>query len=180
MGRIRAMLKRLGLTTLLLGTAWGAFAQEIAQVDSETNWSIYVASNPKECFIVSQPTDSRAMRNGQTVSVRRGDIRLYVTIVPSENIASEPSFLAGYPLSRQQAVDVKIGDDSFAFYPNADTNVEFAWPKPEQDSDVISSMKAGSEAVVTGISTRGTTTVDTFSLLGFTAAMQQAQDRCEE
>ena len=57
MGIVTIMLKRLGLAALIAGTAIAANAQEIAQVDSETNWSIYVASDPKECFIVSQPTE---------------------------------------------------------------------------------------------------------------------------
>jgi hypothetical protein len=39
-------------------------------------------------------------------------------------------------------------------------------------------MKRGAEAVVTGVSGRGTTTIDTFSLLGFTAAIEDAETRC--
>ena len=39
-------------------------------------------------------------------------------------------------------------------------------------------MKAGSEAILTGQSGRGTVTRDTFSLLGFTAAVEEAASRC--
>ena len=34
------------------------------------------------------------------------------------------------------------------------------------------------EAVVTGVSSRGTNTQDTFSLLGFTASIEDAENRC--
>jgi len=39
-------------------------------------------------------------------------------------------------------------------------------------------MKRGATAVVTGISKRGTITKDTFSLLGFTAALEDVEKRC--
>jgi hypothetical protein len=39
-------------------------------------------------------------------------------------------------------------------------------------------MKRGENAIVTGISSRGTTTEDKFSLLGFTAAVEDAEKRC--
>ncbi|MEL6597855.1 MAG: invasion associated locus B family protein, partial [Pseudomonadota bacterium] len=43
---------------------------------------------------------------------------------------------------------------------------------------LVAAMKRGAEAVVTGRSGRGTTTKDTFSLLGFTAAVEDAEARC--
>ena len=39
-------------------------------------------------------------------------------------------------------------------------------------------MKRGAEAVLTARSARGTQTKDTFSLLGFTAAIEDADKRC--
>jgi len=39
-------------------------------------------------------------------------------------------------------------------------------------------MKSGSTAVLTAQSKRGTVTKDTFSLLGFTAAIKEANKRC--
>ena len=39
-------------------------------------------------------------------------------------------------------------------------------------------MKRGKEAVLTARSARGTQTKDTFSLLGFTAALDDARKRC--
>jgi hypothetical protein len=39
-------------------------------------------------------------------------------------------------------------------------------------------MKRGADATLVGKSSRGTQTKDTFSLLGFTAAVEDAEKRC--
>jgi len=43
---------------------------------------------------------------------------------------------------------------------------------------VAEAERLGADAVVTGVSSRGTTTRDTVSLFGFTAAVEDAQARC--
>lgn len=155
-----------------------AVAQEASMTESSTDWAIYVVENPKECFIVSAPTTWRAERGGQAVDVRRSDIRFYISVIPSENIANEPSFMAGYPLRNDGTVELRVGSTTFALYPNPDINPEYAWSKPEDDAALIASMRGGAEALVTGVSQRGTTTFDTFSLIGFTAAMERATELC--
>ncbi len=153
-------------------------AQELAMVDSETDWSVYVADSPKECFIVSKPTSWSAQRDGAAVTVRRGDIRFYISLIPGEQVENEPSFLAGYPLRQDTPVEMKIKDATFSLYPNADINAEYAWPRPEDDSRLIAAMRDGAEAMVVGTSARGTVTTDTFSLMGFTAAYEKAKEMC--
>jgi hypothetical protein len=60
------------------------------------------------------------------------------------------------------------------------TDGENAWaPTPADDSQLVKAFRAGVDVIVEGVSTRGTTTVDTFSLLGFTAALESAQGRCK-
>ncbi|PKP62545.1 MAG: hypothetical protein CVT86_07515, partial [Alphaproteobacteria bacterium HGW-Alphaproteobacteria-8] len=46
------------------------------------------------------------------------------------------------------------------------------------DDQIVAAMKRGTDAVLTGVSNRGTTTIDTYSLLGFTAALDEAQRLC--
>jgi hypothetical protein len=72
---------------------------------------------------------------------------------------------------------VEIGGEDYQLF----TDGEWAWPaSPEEDAEIVAAMKAGAEAVVTAVSSRGTTTTDTFSLMGFTAAMEDAEQRCAE
>ena len=173
------MFKKLVMTAVLAMAAAPLAAQELAMVDSETDWSVYVAESPKECFIVSKPTDWSAQRDGQAVTVRRGDIRFYISIIPGEQIASEPSFLAGYPLKQDSPVEMRVKDTTINLYPNAEINAEYAWPRPDDDAGLIAAMRGGSEATIIGTSARGTITTDTFSLIGFTAAYEKAQEMCK-
>mgnify|MGYP000275956174 CR=1 FL=1 len=56
------------------------------------------------------------------------------------------------------------------------TDGEWAWPASENDdAQIIAAMKRGVNAVLSARSSRGTTTKDTFSLLGFTAAVEEAE-----
>ena len=48
----------------------------------------------------------------------------------------------------------------------------------EDDAKIVAAMKRGKQAVLVGQSGRGTRTQDTFSLLGFTAAVDDAGARC--
>ncbi len=167
----------IGAVALVLPVMVGA--QQIEMVDSATDWSVYVTDSPKECFIISKPTSSTARRDGAAVDVRRGDIRFYISIIPGENVISEPSFLAGYPLKQDVPVQFRVRDTTMQLYPNADIDREYAWPRPEDDAALITAMRGGAEAIVVGVSTRGTETTDTFSLIGFTAAMEKALELCE-
>ena len=53
-----------------------------------------------------------------------------------------------------------------------------AWAAPADDAKIVSSMKRGASAILQAQSSRGTKTKDTFSLLGFTAAVDEAGKRC--
>jgi hypothetical protein len=59
------------------------------------------------------------------------------------------------------------------------TEGEWAWPaSAEEDARIVAALRGGSEATLTGQSGRGTVTRDTFSLLGFTASITEAESRC--
>ena len=61
------------------------------------------------------------------------------------------------------------------------TRGEFAWPvSNEDDARIVEAMKRGRDVTLTGRSARGTQTEDTFSLMGFSAALEEAQARCAE
>jgi hypothetical protein len=158
-----------------------AHAQAAAdRVAAHTDWSVFVAGSPKECYIVSPPKSSKATRDGKTVDVDRGDIRLFVTFRPAENVAGEVSFSGGYPFRDGTPVKLQVGSANFSLNPGAGDANGWAWPaSPDIDKQIVAAMRRGSTATVTGVSTRGTTTVDTISLSGFTAAVEDASKRCQ-
>jgi hypothetical protein len=145
------------------------------RVATETDWSVFVESDPTQCWIVAAPKSVRNTRDGREVAARRGDIRMYVSYWPSEGKMGEVSVTGGYPYRENSTVRVEIGGSAFELF----TEGELAWSaSPAEDQRIVTAMKRGAEAVVTGVSGRGTTTTDTFSLLGFTAAVEDAERRC--
>ena len=169
----------------LMGVALGmgagaAMAQqtggETECVSARTDWSVCVWPNPKECWGVSKPKETVNTRDGRAVSVRRGDILLFVTFRPGQGARGEISFTGGYPFAPGQPVQVAIDGRNF----NLIADGEWAWPgSREDDTALLAAMRAGSNAVITARSGRGTETRDTFSLQGFTAAMTEAENRCK-
>lgn len=153
----------------------GAVAQESTNVvATEGDWTVFAASNPKECWAVSPPKSTLNTRNGKEVEVTRGDIRLYVAYRTGQN--GEVSFTGGYPFAPDSTVEVDVGGQKFDLF----TEGESAWTgSPNEDSKLIAALRAGVTAVVTGRSARGTTTKDTFSLTGVTAATNAAKARCQ-
>jgi hypothetical protein len=165
-------------TCLALMAGGPALAQSAERVATHTAWSVFVASSPQECYIVAPPTDSVARRGDSRVEVTRGDIRLFVTFRPGDNVANEVSFTGGYPLQDGAPVRLEIGSDSFTMSPGRGDAQEWAWTDPSDDARAVAAMRAGATAKLTANSTRGNTTNDTFSLSGFTAAITDAEARC--
>ncbi|MEM0948425.1 MAG: invasion associated locus B family protein [Pseudomonadota bacterium] len=163
---------------VLSGLTAMATAQDSAgnQVAAKTDWSVFIDDDPKICWGVSAPKESRNTRDGRIVSVSRGDILLFVTFRPGDEVAGEVSFTGGYEFANGSTVSVDVGGTTYELF----TEGEWAWPaNASDDAKLLTSLKRGSQAVVTGVSERsGTTTRDTFSLLGFTAAFEEAESRC--
>ena len=165
---------------ILLGlVVWApALSQTQSRVDVQRDWSVFVAEQGGKtvCWIVSRPTKSVALRGGKTVAVNRGDIFMMVAMRPADGVEGEVSFISGYPFRKGSEVEAKVGSNTYTMF----TSGENAWLRgPEEDANLIAAFRRGVDAVVEGVSSRGTTTVDTFSLLGFTAALESAEGRCK-
>ncbi|MCA0918869.1 hypothetical protein [Pseudooceanicola nanhaiensis] len=157
--------------------ASGAVAQQISdnQVAERTDWSVFEGSEPRECWAVSAPKETVNTKDGRTVSVRRGDILLMAFFRPGAEVAGQITFTGGYPFRDGSTVNLNVDGTEFELF----TEGEWAWPaSPSEDSKILTAMKRGSSAVVTGVSGRGTATKDSFSLLGFTAMVEEAEKRC--
>lgn len=166
------------ISVLAVGLSMAAVsAQETSnRVAAKTDWSIFVEDDPSQCWIVSVPKETVNTRDGRVVAVRRGDIYMFVSFWPETDQLGEVSFMGGYPFAEGSTVTLQVGEAEFELF----TDGEIAWAaSPEDDRRIATAMKRGVEAVAVGRSSRGTTTTDTFSLMGFTAAFEDAQKRCE-
>ncbi len=176
--RMRAL--RVLAGAVLAASATGAAAQEqeesTNQVAAKTAWSVFEDSDPRECWAVSSPTETVNTKDGRVVAVRRGDILLMTFYRPDANVSGQVTFTGGYPFASGSTVNINISGNEFELF----TEGEWAWPaSTADDAKIISAMKRGADATLTARSSRGTTTKDTFSLLGFTAAVEEAEKRCQ-
>ncbi|MBD9526147.1 hypothetical protein [Paracoccus sp. PAR01] len=160
-----------------IATSTPLFAQDSSkQLANEGDWTAFSASSPKECWAVSAPKSStNTDASGAPKDVTRGDIRLYVAYRPGQS-SGEVSFSGGYPFAPDSAVEVNIGGQVFKLF----TEGESAWPgSASEDGKLISALRDGSSAIITGRSARGTVTKDTFSLSGITAMTNKAKSGCQ-
>ena len=82
---------------------------------------------------------------------------------------------AGYKYNLDKNIVVKIDNTDFSFYSTEDSS-ETAWT--DDDNKVIYAMKKGLKLVLSGESSRGTITNDTYTLKGFTSAVNKLNEDC--
>ena len=105
---------------------------------------------------------------------KRGDF--YVLVY--KNVGNPDTVVqieAGYSYKVPSDVIISIDKGEYKFYTTEDLPTA-AWT--EEDAKVIFAMKKGLELKVTGESSRGTVTVDTYTLNGFTAAYNKLTEEC--
>ena len=105
---------------------------------------------------------------------KRGDF--YVLVY--KNIGNPDTVVqveAGYNYKVPSDIIVNIGKGDYKFDTTADLTTA-AWT--EEDKKVVFAMKKGLELKVTGKSSRGTVTNDTYTLNGFTAAYNKMIEEC--
>ena len=79
---------------------------------------------------------------------------------------------AGFDYKTSKSVKVKIDNIDYNFYADEDT----AWAN--KDKKVINAMKKGLNLITTGISSKNTEVIDTYTLKGFTAAFNKLSSDC--
>ena len=139
----------------------------------ERDWTAYRSDSgdKRTCFVSSEPKSSK----GDYKKENRGDFRVYVTHGPAHDVTNEVSIKAGYDHKEQSIVKYTIDGKKFSLF----TLKDRAWAEtPELDSKIVSAMKAGNKLLVSGTSSRGTDTEDTYSLFGFTAALKLIDKAC--
>jgi hypothetical protein len=125
----------------------------------------YAIGNGKVCYLVGTPEKARKGANA------------LVTHNTADKTSNVVSFVAGYqfPDKEGNEVDLDIDGQKFKLFTAKDT----AWARDaETDRRIVEAMIRGREATVKGTSAKGTATTDTYSLIGFTAALQRIDKEC--
>lgn len=163
----------LALVALLLATPAVAQSPDTSgeELGVFRDWKAYRFAHDGQriCFIYAEPTST------EPTNVRRGDIYMQVTHRPDTGIEDEVSYTTGYPFREESDAVVRIGQLRLGLF----TQGENAWARtPDEDGRLVRAMIRGAQMEVRGTSARGTETVDTYSLSGFTAAYEEASRAC--
>ena len=131
------------------------------------SWTL--SKNDDWCYIGSLP-----IKSDLPDTKKRGEnyILVYKIIGSDENIVQVE---AGYQYNLDEDIVVNIDNTSFKFYSTKDSS-ETAWTN--NDEKVIFAMKKGLKLVLSGQSSRGTITNDTYTLKGFTSAINKLNKDC--
>ena len=141
------------------------------QIAAFKGWSAHSEGKGKTrtCWIYSEPVKDEGNYK------KRGRIYLLVTHRPGEKTFNQVQFTAGYTYKKDNVVQVAIGAKKFELFTKGDT----AWARSTKDDrNLTTAMRGGARMVVTGQSSRGTKTKDTYSLLGISAAHKAIGKAC--
>lgn len=165
-------LRLISMISLLLLTGHAAAAQSAKLLEPFKDWTTFVADvgGKKICFASAAP--QKTLPKG----VNRGSILFYVTNWTGEGgVRGEVSIKIGYTFKPDSKPTVEIGADKFSLF------VEDDHAFVEQDQDqarMIDAMRKGNAMIVKGLSNRGTSMEDSYSLLGLSAALDRIAKEC--
>ena len=170
------MIRRILLGSLCaLGLATPALADTVNLLGVFGNWTAYSkgSGNAMICFAMSKP------KAVQPKNARRGEIYVMVSDWPGRKVKAEPEIVPGYEYRENAPVTLAVGPDKYTFFARNEAKNGTAWLKMLGDNDrLIDAMKSGVSAVAMGTSSRGTKTVDTYSLDGFSDALVKIHAGC--
>ncbi len=130
----------------------------------------FIEEGKRVCAMWTQPEKAEGKYT------RRGEIFALVSHRPAEERFGIVSFEMGYPFASGKALAVSVDGGRPIRLP---TSGSLAWhDSREINRRLVKEMQEGLEMVATGRSQRGTKTVDTYSLRGFTKAYKAISDAC--
>lgn len=150
----------------------GAPASAGTSLSKHGDWEAFTGreSGKLVCYMGAVPTKSRGKYT------KRGRTFLLITHRPAEQSKNVISLQAGYTFKKTSEVELAIGETSFKLF----TDEQWAFAADTAtDNELVKSMIGGAALIVSGLSSRGTQTTDTYSLKGFTAALKAIGKACK-
>ena len=158
------------LTILMMGGGAASHASTPKEIDKNGAWSAYSYKEDGRltCYMYSKPTKKEGNYK------KRGDPHIMVT---RRREAEEVSVTSGYPYKETAQIKLNIDGRKFEF--GVYVKGEHAWSDDvEEDKAVIKAMRLGNKLTVHGTSRKGTYSLDTYSLKGFTKTHKAIVKAC--
>ncbi|MCY4394706.1 MAG: invasion associated locus B family protein [Rhodospirillaceae bacterium] len=165
---------------ILAGWALPASLATVVQAQSGTgsfiakfqDWEVHKArvGDATVCYAAAIPKRSQGKYK------LRGETSLLVSFWPSHKIRGQVEVRAGYTYRNRSVARLRFNNGA-AF--KLRTDADSAWgDNAAQDRKIVKNLSDRARLTVTGRSSRGTRTVDTYSLRGFRAAFARAKSAC--
>lgn len=145
--------------------------QGINRLGGAKGWDAYVDTvrGAKICYLVGKPSKS------EPANAKRSAVFASVTHRPSEKRLNEVSFNSGYLFKEGSDAELAVDGKKFSLF----TDKEGAWTRDAaSDKAVVEAMAKGRQAIIKGVSARGTATTDIYTLDGFKQALGEIDKAC--
>jgi hypothetical protein len=136
-------------------------------------WGAYSATpnGKRVCFALAKPASSKTNPPNRP----RDPAYAFVSTRPAEKVANEVSIMIGYALKPGSESTLEVGGASYSMYTQGDG----LWIKNAAEEDqMVQAMRRSADAVVKGVSAKGTETTDTFSMKGLSQALDRIAQDC--
>ena len=136
-------------------------------------WGAYTAmpNGKKVCFALAKPSSSKTNPPNRP----RDPAYAFISTRPAEKVTNEVSVMIGYALKPGSESTLEVGGASFAMYTQGDG----LWIKNAAEEErLVEAMRKSADAVIKGVSAKGTETTDTFSLKGLAQALDRLAQDC--
>jgi hypothetical protein len=141
-------------------------------------WRAFEAgpANAKTCYLTARPTRS----DSRPANAQRGEIALTLAHHQNPRRSDEFTYGTGYPA--RDGGEIEIGRVKVALSTLTQPNAPSLWAR-EVDGDraIVNALRgapATGNAIVRGVSGRGTETTDTYALAGFQRALAEIDRAC--
>lgn len=137
------------------------------------SWGAYTAApgGKKVCFALAKPSSSKTTPPNRP----RDPAYAFISTRPSEKVVNEVSVMVGYPLKPGSESAIEVAGSSFAMYTQGDG----IWIKNAAEEErLVEAMRRGAEITVKGVSAKGTSSTDVFSLKGLAQALDKVAQAC--
>ena len=137
-------------------------------------WGAYTATpnGKKVCFALAKPSSSKTNPPNRP----RDPAYAFVSTRPAEKVTNEVSIMIGYALKPGSESTLEVGGGTYAMYTQGDG----LWIKNAAEEErMVEAMRKSADAVVKGVSAKGTETTDTFSLKGLSQALDRLAQDCK-
>jgi invasion protein IalB len=159
------------ILTILTFSSGTAYAEDDTDLGHYKKWQAhsYKEGKGQVCNMWSEPTKAEGKYK------KRGRIFSFITHRPKDKRIGEVSFEMGYTLKSGRDITLTVGKSKFKLFGDGTT----AFTYPQDDAKITKAMRKGATMIVSGLSSRGTKTKDTYSLSGFSKAHNAINKACK-